>query len=135
MYTLVLTVHIILAVLLVALVLIQQGKGADVVAVMTGGANTLFGVGGASSILVRATTGIAIAFMLTSVALVRLASSGSGVTRSGGDAMSGSVLEGAAVAVAPTVAVEAAVAPTSEPTTAGSNQLPTPSATAAANPQ
>ena len=60
MYTAVLAVHIILAVILIGLVLLQQGKGADVGAVMGGGANTLFGVGGASSLLVRATTGIAI---------------------------------------------------------------------------
>lgn len=75
MYDLVLALHIILAILLVVLVLLQQGKGADVGAMMAGGgANTLFGVGGASSILVRATTGIAICFMLTSIFLVKLGS-------------------------------------------------------------
>lgn len=95
MYTLVLAVHVILAVTLVGLVLLQQGKGADVGAVMGGGANTLFGVGGASSLLVRMTTGIAIAFMLTSVLLVRLAVSNSGGMRTTPDTMSGSVLEGA----------------------------------------
>ncbi len=95
MYTLVLAVHVVLAVTLVGLVLLQQGKGADVGAVMGGGANTLFGVGGASSLLVRMTTGIAIAFMLTSVLLVRLAVSNSGGMRTTPDAMSGSVLEGA----------------------------------------
>lgn len=73
MYTVVLALHIVLAISLVGLVLLQQGKGADVGAVMGGGgANTLFGVGGASSLLVRATTGIAICFMLTSVLLVKL---------------------------------------------------------------
>lgn len=75
MYTAVLAVHIILAVILIGLVLLQQGKGADVGAVMGGGANTLFGVGGASSLLVRATTGIAICFMLTSILLVKLSAS------------------------------------------------------------
>lgn len=77
MYTFVLSVHVLLAVVLVGLVLLQQGKGADVGAVMTGGANSLFGVGGASSLLVRLTTLIAILFMLTSVALVKLAATGS----------------------------------------------------------
>jgi preprotein translocase subunit SecG len=95
MYTLVLAVHIILAVTLVGLVLLQQGKGADVGAVVGGGANTVFGVGGASSLLVRMTTGIAVAFMLTSVLLVRLASSSAGGVQPTTDAMSGSVLEGA----------------------------------------
>lgn len=77
MYTFVLALHIMLAVVLVTLVLLQQGKGADIGAVMTGGANSLFGVGGASSLLVRLTTLIAICFMLTSVLLVKLAASGS----------------------------------------------------------
>ena len=72
MYIVVLSVHVVLAAVLVTLVLLQQGKGADIGAVMGGGSNSLFGVGGASSILVRATTFIAIAFMLTSVLLVRL---------------------------------------------------------------
>ena len=76
MYTFIFAVHITLAVILVALVLLQQGKGADIGAVMTGGANTLFGVGGASSLLVRLTTFIAICFMLTSVLLVKVAVSG-----------------------------------------------------------
>jgi preprotein translocase subunit SecG len=98
MYTVVLAVHVVLAVTLVGLVLLQQGKGADLEAVMGGGANTLFGVGGASSLLVRMTTGIAVSFMLTSVLLVKLASTNPGATRTSPDAMSGSVLEGAPVA-------------------------------------
>jgi preprotein translocase subunit SecG len=89
MYTLVLSVHIILAVVLVALVLLQQGKGADVGAVMGGGANTLFGVGGASSLLVRTTTLIAICFMLTSVLLVRFAATGGSIAGSRSDITDG----------------------------------------------
>lgn len=77
MYTFVLAIHVLLAAILVILVLLQQGKGADIGAVMGGGANSLFGVGGASSVLVRMTTLIAICFMLTSVLLVKLAASGS----------------------------------------------------------
>lgn len=106
MNTLVLTVHILLAFVLVGLVLLQQGKGADAGAVIGGGANTLFGVGGASTLLVKLTTGVAIAFMLTSVLLVRLAAVGAGTPQSsdGGstaDALQGSVWEGA---LAPTTA-------------------------------
>ena len=113
MYTLVLSVHILLAVVLVALVLLQQGKGADIGAVVGGGANSLFGAGGASSILVRTTTLIAICFMLTSVLLVRLAATGGSVTGSPSDLTEGldlSALSGQ-VAVAPqaTVAVNGTV--------------------------
>jgi preprotein translocase subunit SecG len=93
MYTFVLSVHVILAVTLVVLVLLQQGKGADAGAIMgAGGANTVFGVGGASSLLVRLTTTIAVLFMLTSVGLVKLAVMDGGRGASRGDAIQGSVL-------------------------------------------
>ena len=93
MYTFVLAVHIILAVVLVGLVLLQQGKGADAGAVLSGGSSSLFGVGGASSLLVRTTTLIAICFMLTSVLLVRLAATGGSVTGSRSDITEGLNLE------------------------------------------
>jgi preprotein translocase subunit SecG len=93
MYILVLSLHIVLAVILVALVLLQQGKGADIGAVMGGGANSLFGVGGASSLLVRTTTLIAICFMLTSVLLVRLGATGGSLTGSRSDITEGANLE------------------------------------------
>jgi len=102
MYTFVLALHVILAAILVGLVLLQQGKGADIGAVMGGGANSLFGVGGASSLLVRTTTLIAICFMLTSVLLVRLAATGGKVTGSRSDITEGVNLE--ALGVKPTEA-------------------------------
>lgn len=93
MYTAVLTLHVILAIVLVILVLLQQGKGADAGAVMgAGGANTVFGVGGASSLIVRLTTFIAIAFMLTSVGLVKLALNDGGRGAAKVDAVAGSVM-------------------------------------------
>ena len=93
MYTVVLAAHVLLAVILVILVLLQQGKGADAGAVMgAGGANTVFGVGGASSVLVRATTFIAILFMVTSVGLVKLAMTEGGQGRSRSDVLAGSAL-------------------------------------------
>ncbi len=101
MYTIVLTLHVLLAISLVVLVLLQQGKGADAGAIMGGGgANTVFGVGGASSLLVRATTFIAVLFMLTSVGLVKLALDQGGRGGARGDAMSGSVMGTAEVAPA-----------------------------------
>jgi preprotein translocase subunit SecG len=98
MYTFVLSIHIILAVILVGLVLLQQGKGADVGAVMGGGSNTLFGVGGASSILVRTTTLIAICFMLTSVLLVRFAATGGSISGNRGDITDGADIEALGIA-------------------------------------
>jgi len=93
MYTAVLTLHVLLAIVLVILVLLQQGKGADAGAVMgAGGANTVFGVGGASSLIVKLTTFIAIAFMLTSVGLVKLALNDGGRGATKVDAVAGSVM-------------------------------------------
>jgi preprotein translocase subunit SecG len=108
MYILVLSLHIVLALVLVALVLLQQGKGAEIGAIMGGGANSLFGVGGASSLLVRATTLIAICFMLTSVLLVKLAATGGSVTGSRADITEGVNLE--ALGVKP-AAPQASAAP------------------------
>jgi preprotein translocase subunit SecG len=116
MYTFVLAVHIILAIVLVSLVLLQQGKGADAGAVLSGGSSSLFGVGGASSLLVRTTTLIAICFMLTSVLLVKLAATGGSVTGSRSDITEGLNLEALGVkqdnpaAAAPQAAVEAGTA-------------------------
>jgi preprotein translocase subunit SecG len=82
-----------LAFVLVILVLLQQGKGADAGAIMgAGGANTVFGVGGASSLIVKLTTFIAIAFMLTSVGLVKLALNDGGRGATKVDAVAGSVM-------------------------------------------
>jgi preprotein translocase subunit SecG len=115
MYTFVLSLHVLLAVTLVVLVLLQQGKGADAGAIMgAGGANTVFGVGGASSLLVRATTFIAVMFMLTSVGLVKLAIEDGGRSGARGDAMSGSVLGGGDVAPAKDAAAPAAEQKTTE---------------------
>jgi preprotein translocase subunit SecG len=93
MYTAVLVLHALLAFVLVILVLLQQGKGADAGAIMgAGGANTVFGVGGASSLIVKLTTFIAIAFMLTSVGLVKLALNDGGRGATKVDAVAGSVM-------------------------------------------
>jgi len=62
-------VHVILCVFLIAVVLLQTGKGADMGAVFGGGSQTLFGSGGAGNFLTRLTTGMAIGFMLTSLIL------------------------------------------------------------------
>jgi len=128
MYTLVLSLHIFLAVVLVGLVLLQQGKGADIGAVMGGGANSLFGVGGASSLLVRSTTLIAICFMLTSVLLVRLAATGGTVTGSRSDITEGVDLE--ALGVKP-AAPQASAAPVDAAASKPEAQAAAPAAPAA----
>lgn len=62
-------VHVLACLVLVLVVLLQTGKGADMGAVFGGSSQTLFGSGGAGNFLTRLTTGAAIVFMLTSLTL------------------------------------------------------------------
>ena len=70
----VLVLHVIIAVSLVALVLLQQGKGADAGAAFGAGASgTVFGSKGSSSFLTRTTGVLATLFFITSLTLFVLA--------------------------------------------------------------
>jgi len=70
METVLLAVHVIVAVLLVGVVLIQRGQGADMgVSFGGGGAQTLFGSRGSGSFLGKLTGGLAAIFMTTSLSL------------------------------------------------------------------
>src|SRR5438876_2316965 len=62
-------IHVIACLFLIVVVLLQTGKGADMGAVFGGGSQTLFGSGGAGNFLTKLTTGMAIAFMATSLIL------------------------------------------------------------------
>ncbi|HEC12830.1 MAG TPA: preprotein translocase subunit SecG [Acidiferrobacteraceae bacterium] len=65
-----LIIHMLTAVSLVALVLLQQGKGADMGAAFGGGGSqTLFGSRGSANFLTRVTAGLATTFFLTSMLL------------------------------------------------------------------
>jgi preprotein translocase subunit SecG len=63
--------HIILCIVLMLVILLQPGKGADVGAAFGGGggSSTIFGPRGAGSFLSQATTIVAVLFMTTSVTL------------------------------------------------------------------
>ena len=69
MLTLITSTHIFACVILISLVLLQQGKGADAGATFGGGGQTMFGASGADTLLTKVTAGIAIAFMITSILL------------------------------------------------------------------
>jgi preprotein translocase subunit SecG len=65
--------HVIVCVFLIAVVLLQRGKGAQVGAVFGGGGGaTMFGGRGAGNFLTKLTTGAAIVFMITSLSLAYL---------------------------------------------------------------
>tara|TARA_B100000809_G_scaffold230607_1_gene245167 strand:- start:128 stop:529 length:402 start_codon:yes stop_codon:yes gene_type:complete len=70
MMTMILVLHFMVCLVLITVVLLQRGKGADLGAALGGGgANTVFGSRGAGNFLTKLTTGSAIVFMLTSLSL------------------------------------------------------------------
>ena len=70
MYQLFLVLHVLVAMTLIGLVLMQQGKGADVGAAFGSGASgTVFGSQGVGSFLFKLTSGLAMTFFVTSVLL------------------------------------------------------------------
>jgi preprotein translocase subunit SecG len=77
----VLVLHIFAAIGIVALVLVQHGKGADVGAAFgTGSAGSVFGSAGSANFLSRMTAMLAVVFFLTSIGLSYLGSRKGGST-------------------------------------------------------
>ncbi len=72
--TLVIVVHVLIALAIIGLVLLQHGKGADMGSGFGGGASgSLFGATGSANFLSRATAVLATVFFLTSLGLAYLA--------------------------------------------------------------
>ena len=75
LFTIILLVHILAAVGVVGLVLVQHGKGADMGAAFGSGASgSLFGATGSANFLSRSTAVLAAVFFATSLALAYIAS-------------------------------------------------------------
>jgi preprotein translocase subunit SecG len=68
------TLNIISGLFLIAVVLLQSGKGADMGAAFGGSSSTVFGASGAGNLLTKLTAGSAAVFMLTSLALAVVSS-------------------------------------------------------------
>lgn len=67
--------HVIVCLFLIGVVLVQQGKSADLAGAFGGaGSQTAFGPRGAANLLTRLTTWSAVLFMLTSISLTILMS-------------------------------------------------------------
>ncbi len=74
-------VHIIVCILLILIVLLQTGKGADIGAAFGGGSSqTLFGSAGPAGFFTKITTGVAVIFMVTSIGLAYMYSHRTGVS-------------------------------------------------------
>ena len=74
MLTILLAIHIIIAIVMVGFILIQHGKGADAGASFgSGAAGTVFGAAGSANFLTRTTAVLATIFFATSLALAHFA--------------------------------------------------------------
>jgi preprotein translocase subunit SecG len=75
----VIVVHVIVCIFIIGVILLQQGRSADLAGAFGGqGSQTAFGPRAAANVLTRLTTWSAIAFMCTSIALVVLFTQASG---------------------------------------------------------
>ena len=82
LYYAITALHVLVCVILVLVVLLQSGKGADLAGAFGGGATqTAFGSRGPASLLSKVTTGAAILFMVTSISLSMISAP---VTSTGG---------------------------------------------------
>ncbi len=76
MSTVLTVIHVITAFLLVVVVLLQSGKGAEISASLGGSSNTIFGSSGGANFFTRTTQVLAAVFMVTSFSLTALNSAG-----------------------------------------------------------
>ena len=104
MFTLALIVHVFVCLAIIGLVLLQAGKGADIGSAFGGtGSQAVFGSMGTPTVLGKATTAVALVFMLTSFFLAS----------QGGKRSSGTIMPATPPATAP--ATPAAPAPPATP--------------------
>jgi len=81
MTILLIVIHIFVCLFLIAVVLLQSGKGAEMGAAFGGSSQTLFGSRGAASFLGKMTTVAAVVFMLTSLILAIVTARGGSVLK------------------------------------------------------
>jgi preprotein translocase subunit SecG len=100
MQILIVTIHVITSLLLILVVLIQSGKGAEISASFGGSSQTVFGSSGGANFFTRFTAALAGIFMVTSISLTLI-----------GAHDKKSVMEGAAPAQTAPVQTAPATAP------------------------
>ena len=132
LFSLVLTVHVLVGLGVIGLVLMQHGKGADMGAAFGSGASgSLFGASGSANFLSRATAALATVFLVSTLALAYFGFSVRSAPASGGSVLDRTPITapaGAASAPVPTPAGAADAIPSGAATT------PAPTASAAAVP-
>jgi preprotein translocase subunit SecG len=116
--TLILTVHVLVALAIIFLVLLQHGKGADMGAAFGGGSSgSLFGATGSANFLSRTTAALAVVFFITSLGLGYIATH---KPKTGGSVMQ-DVSSPPAATVAPVTDVPK---PTEAPSGSKANEVP-----------
>ncbi len=107
MYTVTVILHLIVCFLMIAAILLQAGKGAEIGASFGGSSQTVFGSRGPGTFLSKVTVTAAIIFMLTSLSLALL---------SKGDSVTSSVIDLPATSGEAPASTPDSTAPTSEAT-------------------
>lgn len=69
MVTIVVAIHVVICLALIIVILLQQGKGAEIGAVFGGSSQTVFGATGAGNVLTKTTWAMAAVFFATSIFL------------------------------------------------------------------
>ncbi len=113
-------VHVLVCVFLILVVLVQQGKGADLSVFGGGGTMAAFGARGATTLLHKLTVGAFVLFILTTLSLAILQGG------SGGSVMSGLKEKTPASAPASAPAPAAATPSTTAPATTPATPAPAP---------
>ena len=110
MTTMITIIHVVTCVLLVLVIMIQSGKGAEISASFGGSSQTVFGSSGGANFFVKFTQGAAAVFMVTSLLLTIYGSEHRKSLFEGGPAAALPRVPSAPVA-APTGATQPAAAP------------------------
>ena len=121
MFTALIILHVLVAFIMVGVILLQSGKGAEIGAAFGGSSQTVFGARGANTFLGKLTAVTATIFMLTSLSLAIMSKQRNYSSTIGLDK--------------PPASAPAAPSPASDtPTPTQSSPAPVPAAPAAANP-
>ncbi|MCS5589410.1 MAG: preprotein translocase subunit SecG [Candidatus Thioglobus sp.] len=109
-FQVILIIHVLLALGLVALILMQHGKGADAGAAFgAGSSGSVFGSRGANSFIYKLTAGVATGFFLTSLTLAYLASNQVSTVEEPKSIMDQVVIESAPVAISDVPMIDAKI--------------------------
>ncbi|MBU6376008.1 MAG: preprotein translocase subunit SecG [Bdellovibrionales bacterium] len=112
MQTLLTFIHITACVLLIPVILLQSGKGADISASFGGSSQTVFGSSGGANFFTRLTTILAAIFMLTSLTITTVTNRSKKSVFEGTIPVPASAPAAAPSATSPTTAASPEAAPT-----------------------